>query len=104
MEKETTTNKAPETAKELTFFEAIKVLLADDMAKGGFEIVRIKDNIKNAWGEFRSTWEDENGLHLHTILVYKKQGENGFDIVRKDELTREMHYAIKGLNRMEVNN
>lgn len=105
MEKEaTTTQEAQEAAKGITFFEAVKVLLADDMAKGGFEIVRIKENIKNAWGQwgqFCSTWEDESGLHLYTILVYKNQWGNGFDIVYKDEITREMHY--KYINLMELN-
>lgn len=89
MNKETTTTKAPETTKELTFFEAVKVLLADDMAKGGFENLKIK----KYWGQFRSTWEDESGLHLHTILVYKHQWGKGFDIVRKDEITHETHYS-----------
>ena len=91
MEKETTT-KAP-----TTFMQAIRTLVATDIAQGNFEILELEENGKYGHGKFAFTGtevidviEPRKGLpYDYTLEFTLKPGEDYADVILVDNVAKE---------------
>lgn len=94
MIKETTTKETttPTTTKGMTFFEAVKVLLAGDMSNGTFEVLKLEEDGQNGLGQFRSTYTTKAGFNSDLILIVKKPGAEFAGVTVVDEITRQTYY------------
>ena len=88
MEKETTT-KAP-----TTFMQAIRTLVATDIAQGEFEILELKENGKYGHGKFAFTGTEVMGPRKglpydYTIEFTLEPGEDYADVIIVDNIINE---------------
>ena len=81
----TTTTKKPET-----FLEAVRTLVADDIATGNFEILELEENGKYGHGKFLLTGtDDKNEPYNYTLEFTLEPGEDYADVSLVDYITNE---------------
>lgn len=88
------------TTKPKTFMEAVRALVAYDIAAGNFEILELEENGKYGHGKFLFTGtEDNNEPYNYTIEFTLEPGEIYADVSVVDYITNETLNTVENLHR-----